>query len=313
MPQTRLSHSEIIAFHRRFLGRLFTVKINAACISCCLAIIVVMAVSGCSVEASKPERAEKSPARAPERVGNEVPPGAVIEIKPGSPSETVRAFYAKLREKKIREAIFLTNLRPAIEGLTDDELKEFAVDFEAVAANVPAQLEINGEIISGDSASVTAKLPNEDGDKIELQEIRLRRDGDLWIILSADDATETRIKKEGKNYFMGLRIETHETEAKKMLDRIAKAQMVHSLQNKGEYADIAKLIEQGYLPSDVTSSETTGYNYAVKLAGDRKLYSASATPASYGKSGKLSFLLELDDEGKPKMKSKDVGGKALDN
>ena len=287
-------------------------KINAARISCCLVIFVIVAVSGCSVEASKAESPERAVSPQAERVRNEVPPGAVIEIKPGSPSETVRAFYAKLREKKIREAIFLTNLRPAIEGLTDSELKEFAVDFEAVAANVPADLEINGEIISGDSATVTAKLPNEDNDKIELQEIRLRREGEIWIILSADDATEALIKKEGKNYFLGLRIEIHQTEAKKMLDRIAKAEMVYSLQNKGEFAEFAKLIELGYLPSDVTSSETTGYNYSLKLAGDRKRYTASATPAVYGKSGKISLLLDLDADGKPHMKSVDNGGRPLD-
>jgi hypothetical protein len=288
------------------------VKINAARISCCLAIFVVIAVSGCSVEASKAESPESARLPQADRVRNEVPPGAVIEIKPGSPSETVRAFYARLREKKIREAIFLTNLRPAIEGLTDDELKEFAVDFEAVAANVPAELEINGEIISGDSATVTAKLPSEDNDKIELQEIRLRRQGEIWIILSADDATEAVIKKEGKNYFLGLRIEIHQTEAKKMLDRIAKAQMVHSLQNKGECAEFAKLIELGFLPSDITSAETTGYNYALQLSADRKRYSASATPAVYGKSGKISLLLDLDADGKPRMKSVDNGGKPLD-
>jgi hypothetical protein len=288
------------------------VKINPACILCCLAIIVVAAVSGCSVEASKAEAPENAAPTVSNRVGKEVPPGAVIEIKPGSPSETVRAFYTKLRERKIREAIFLTNLRPAIEGLTDDELKEFAVDFEAVAANVPAEVEINGEIISGDSATVTAKLPNEDGDKIELQEIRLRREGEIWIILSADDATETRIKKEKKNYFLALRIETHEKEAKRMLDRIAKAEMVHSLQNNGEFAEIGKLIELGYLPADITTSETTGYNYSVKLSEDRKSYSASATPAVYGKSGKLSFMLDLDADGKPRMKSLDNGGKVLD-
>jgi hypothetical protein len=288
------------------------VKINAACIPCCLAIIVVIAVSGCSVEASKADAPEKAAPVVSNKAGNEVPPGAVIEIKPGSPADTVRAFYAKLRERKIREAIFLTNLRPAIEGLTEDELKEFAVDFEAVAASVPAEVEINGEIVSGDTATVTAKLPNEDGDKIELQEIRLRREGEIWIILSADDAAETRIKKEGKNYFLALRIETHEKEARKMLDRIAKAEMVHSLQNKGEFGEITKLIELGYLPSDVTSSETTGYNYLLKLSADRKRYSATATPAVYGKSGKLSFLLELDAEGKPRMKNVDNGGKPLD-
>jgi hypothetical protein len=84
------------------------------------------------------------------------------------------------------------------------------------------------------------------------------------------------------------------------------------LQNNGEFAEIGKLVELGFLPSDVTSSATTGYNYSLKLAADRKKYSASATPAIYAKSGKTSFLLDLDAEGKPRMKSADNGGKVLD-
>src|SRR5258708_7316319 len=42
--------------------------------------------------------------------------GATIQIDPNGPADTVRVFYKLLREKKFREAIFLTNLRPAIEG-----------------------------------------------------------------------------------------------------------------------------------------------------------------------------------------------------
>lgn len=288
-------------------------KISPTCFSCSLAILVIFAFSGCSVEASKAENSVQAAAAKPavENSRAAASRGATIEIKPGSPSETVRAFYAKLREGKFREAIFLTNLRPAIEGLTDGELKEFAVDFEAVARNVPAEIEINGEIISGDDATVTARLPGEDAEKLELQQIRLRKDGDIWIILSADDETEKRIKKEGKDYFLALRIETHEAEAKSMLDRIVKAQMVYSLQNKGEFAEFVKLIELGLLPSDVTTSESTGYYYKLNLAGDRKSYNASATPAVYGKSGKVSYLLQLDKDGKPKMKSEDNGGKIL--
>src|SRR5688572_11807147 len=69
--------------------------------------------------------------------------GATIEIKPNSPTDTVRAFYTALREKRFREAIFLTNLRPAVEGLTDAELKEFQLDFEAIAKHVPPEIEID--------------------------------------------------------------------------------------------------------------------------------------------------------------------------
>jgi hypothetical protein len=288
------------------------VKFNPASFLCCIAVSIVFAFSGCAVESSRAEevvtakKAENEKAvRAPEFQS------AAIEIKAGTPSETVRAFYTRLREKKFREAIFLTNLRPAIESLTDDELKEFAVDFEAIAKSVPAEVEINGEIITGDQATVTAKLPDDDN-KLAIQEIRLRKQGEIWVILSADEATEKLIQRDGKNYFQNLKIETHQAEAKAMLDRIAKAEMVHSLQHNGEFAEFQKLILDGLLPSDVLASESTGYRYVLNLSPDRKRYSVSATPAVYGKSGKLSFRLELNKEGKPFAKSDDRAGKPLD-
>ena len=85
--------------------------------------------------------------------------GAKIEITEGGPADTVRAFYQKLREKKFREAIFMTNLRPAVEGLTDTELQDFSLDFEQLAGQVPAQLEINGEITTGAVTVQVASAP----------------------------------------------------------------------------------------------------------------------------------------------------------
>lgn len=285
-------------------------KSKPAGISVCITVFVFIFTSGCSVEASKAEEAQVSRVAAAEKPSE--PTGASIQINAGTPSETVKAFYAKLRERKFREAIFLTNLRPAIEGLTDEELKEFAVDFEVIAKSVPADVEINGEIISGNDATVTAKLPDEDN-KLALQQIRLRKNGEFWVILSADEATEAMIRKQGKNYFQNLKIETKQGEAKSMLDRIAKAQMVYSLQNKGEYAEFQKLILDGLLPSDVTTSESTGYSYSLSLSPDRKRYSVSAIPAIYAKTGKLSYRLELNNDGKPHVKSEDRAGKPLGN
>jgi len=218
----------------------------------------------------------------------------------------VRVFYEYLREKKFRDAIFLTNLRPAVEGLTDTELKEFQVDFEAIAAIVPEQVQINGEIVTGDSATVTAKLPDED-DKLQVQEIKLRKTGDIWVILSVDEEAEKRIKKEGKNYFYALRIETHEDEARQMLDRISKAQMVYSLQNGNQYGEIGQLVAAGFLPSDALGADSTGYKYSVKLNADKSTYTAKAEPAQYGKTGRLTFTVELNDKRQPHLTSKDLG------
>ncbi|MFN0138764.1 MAG: hypothetical protein ACKVQW_01590 [Pyrinomonadaceae bacterium] len=232
--------------------------------------------------------------------------GATIEIDAGGPADTVRAFYAKLREKKFKEALFLTNLRPAIEGLTDTELQDFSLDFEALAGQVPAELEINGEIISGENATVTVNIPNAETGKREAQPIKLRREGDAWVMLTVDAEGEKRIKAEGKQYFYNLRIEAHHEEAQAMLRRIAKAQLVFSAQNNGSFGDLQALVGANLLPDDITSSESTGYNYEIKLASDKKSYFANATPAEYGKSGKLSFLLDKLD-----IKSKDNGGKPL--
>ncbi len=271
----------------------------------CSALFLSTIFTGCSVAAPK-TTAETS-------VANTIaaPEGATIKIEPNSPADTVRVFYKNLREKRFREAIFLTNLRPAIEGLSDKELKEFQIDFEAVAKNVPAEIEINGEIVSGDSATVTAKLPGEDLEKPEIQEIRLRKENRVWVILTVDETAEKLIKQEGKNYFYALRIATHHDEAKAMLDRISKAQIAYSTQNQGKFGEIPMLIDSGFLPSDVQTSESTGYLYSVTLTDDKAKYSATATPADYGKSGKLSFLVTLNESKSPLLSAKDNGGKPL--
>ncbi|HEX8289496.1 MAG TPA: hypothetical protein VF556_16050 [Pyrinomonadaceae bacterium] len=279
--------------------------------------ILLLAIffGGCGVEAAKnePGKITETLTVKNENVLNStetenVSKGARIKIETNSPADTVRVFYKKLREKRFRDALFLTNLRPAIEGLTEAELKDLQIDFEPIARQVPGEIEINGEIISGDTATVTAKLPDNETDRLELQQLKLRKESNYWVILTIDEAAEKTIKKEGRNYFFALRIETHHAEAKEMLGRISKAQMVYALQNKGLYADIPALIEKGFLPNDVLSADSTGYNYAVSLSADKKNYTASAIPAVYGKTGKLSFLFQFDDKNKPRLIERDNGG-----
>jgi len=130
--------------------------------------------------------------------------------------------------------------------------------------------------------------------------------------LTVDETAEARIKKEGKNYFYVLRIETHEDEARDMLDRIAKAQLVYSSQNGGSFGEIDTLVAAGFLPDDVKTSASTGYNYRVMLLNNKQIYAASATPAEYGRSGRLSFVLQSDGKSTPRISSKDNGGKPLE-
>ncbi len=281
-----------------------------------LFLVILLAASGCSV--AEPTATANAAAASNSAVNSSataanaepIPRGATISIDPNGPADTVRVFYKLLREKRFRDAIFLTNLRPAIEGLTEAELADFSLDFAKLAGQIPAEIEINGEIVSGDKATVTANLPG-DEDKNEVQKIILKKTGDVWIIQTVDDEAENRIRKEGKQYFYNLKIETHQEEAKKMLERISKAQLANSLKNGGAFTDMDTLVATGLLPEDVKTSESTGYNYSIELAADKKSYFATATPATYGKSGKMSYILKLDPKGIARVTSKDNGGKVL--
>ena len=289
-------------FQLRFLCRLF----------CVFALFAL--AGGCSVaEKTNAAAANSASAANSPSIANSAaaPKGATIKIDRDGPADTVRVFYKSLREKKFREAIFLTNLRPAIEGLTEAELKDFSLDFEDLAGQVPAEVEINGEIVTGDVATVTANLPSNETGKNDIQTIKLRRENGVWVILTVDEAAEKRIKAEGKRYFYNLRVETHEEEARKMLERISKAELAHSLQNGGVCTDMAALIGAGLLPDDVRTSKSTGYNYTITLLPGNKQYFATATPAEYGKSGRQSFLLQLDGKGISHVTGNDNGGKPL--
>ncbi len=244
---------------------------------------------------------------------NNVPQGAMIEIKENSPADTVKVFYERLRRKQFRDAIILSNLRPAVEGLTEDELNELGVDFEYLAQSVPENLPINGEVISGDKATVMVKLEDENDPTIKVQEVKLRRENDNWIVLVADEEGERRVKKEGKNYFFSLRMDVHHKEAKNMLTRINKAQMVYRMKNGGRFADLQTLVEKGYVPQDALGSITTGYKYDIALKENNMLYTALATPAEYGKTGKLSFAYKITRDKHPELIAKDLRGESLQN
>lgn len=283
---------------------------------------IAIIFSGCGAGVPSESASAASPsepgAGAPEVPGSAesssaAPSGPTIEIQANSPADTVRAFYERLRANQFIAALKLTNLRPAVEGLTEDEMKDLGVDFRQLAESVPPQMPINGEIVSGDEATVTMKMPNEKDGKLETHEIRLRKDGDRWQMLVADEDGEKMIRKEGKNYFFVLRMEVHHAEAQAMLERINKAQGIFALQNGGKFADLETLIGKGYVPTDAASSESTGYNYKISLAFDRSTYTAHATPAVYGKTGRLSFATRIRKGSDPEFSSKDVKGKILQN
>jgi hypothetical protein len=222
---------------------------------------------------------------------------------PRSPSDTVRAFYKGMRERTFREAFALTIYKPAIEPLKPQEFDDLRPDFEKMAAVIPEQVNLGGEQISGDIATVFVKI--KEGDQPEQAEpVMLILVNGEWII--GDKENQAVVKKAGKQFFFTARINTHHDEVQAMLTRISLAQLLYSQQHDGLFADLATLITAGLLPKDLEGTESTGYRFHVNAFAGGKTWNASAEPASYGHSGKLSFYMDAAG-----VRSNDNGGKPL--
>lgn len=218
-----------------------------------------------------------------------------------TPSDAVRQFYKALGEKRFRDALMATALRPAIEGLSASEFEELRPDFEGMATDAD-KVQLSGEQISGDRASVFVKLVSDSPSDPPI-EVQLRRISGNWIVIFNDEV-ERAAKRDGNKYFFKLRIETHEQSAENMLVNIAQKQLVYSVQHNGTFTDLQTLVTERLLPDDVLTSQSTGYNFHVTLAADKKSYTAGAEPAIYGRTGTQSFF--MDQKG---IKKADMGGK----
>ncbi len=228
----------------------------------------------------------------------------IAAAAPRTPSETVREFYLRLRERRFQDALMLSVYRPAIEKLSAAELAELRPEFEALAANVPAHIEITGEQTSGDTSTVFMKLTNEATGKPEVQPVTLMRAGGAWII--GDREASDAAAKLGAKYFFEVRIEMRHAEASLMMQRIAQAQLAYSLQHGGQVADLSALVAEGLLPKDILTPDLVGYRYRITLAPDRRSFTANAEPVAYNRTGRFSFAMNKDG-----MQRKDNGGKPL--
>ena len=220
-----------------------------------------------------------------------------------SPSDTVREFYKLMREKKFREAFGMSIYQPAIDGLKPQEFEDLRPDFDMMAAAIPEKVNLTGEQISGDAATVFIKVKEEDTPE-QAQPISLIRINGNWII--GDKENEAIVKKAGKDFFFNARIDTHHGEVQNIFRRITLAQVVYSQQHNGQYGNLAELIAAGLMPKDLEGTESTGYSFHVIRSADGKSWNATAEPAQYGRTGRLSFY--LDSAG---VKSGDAGGKPL--
>ena len=145
-----------------------------------------------------------------------------------------------------------------------------------------------------------------DSDKTaQAEPVTLMRDGaGAWIV--GDRDSQEVVKKAGKKFFFEARIQTHHNEVQTMLQRISLVQLAYASQHNNTYADFPTLVTAGLLPKDIEAPESMGYRFRLTLAKDAKSWTAGAEPTRYGRTGRLSFL--LDQTG---IRSADVGGKQL--
>ena len=212
-----------------------------------------------------------------------------------------------MREKKFREAFEMSIYRVAIEGLSAQEFEELRPDFEkmaiAVSEKIPAKVDITGEQISGDSATVFVKVLDADG-KEKVEPASLIKINNSWTV--GDQESLKLVQQAGKKFFFEARINAHHGDVQDMLTRISLAQVAYSQGHNGQFGNTAELITAGYIPKDIEGPETTGYRFQVVRSSDGKSWYATAEPAQYGRSGRLSFYLDASG-----VRSGDAGGKPL--
>jgi hypothetical protein len=231
----------------------------------------------------------------------------LAQTTPRTPTDTMREFYRLMREKKFREAFGMSIYRPALEGLSPQEFEDLRPDFEkmavAVSEKIPATVDITGEQISGDAATVFVRVVDADG-KEKIEPASLIKINNAWVV--GDQDSLRMVQKAGKNFFFEARINAHHSDVQDMLTRISIAQVAYSQNHNGQFGSTAELIAAGYIPKDIEGPETTGYRFQVVRAADGKSWYATAEPAQYGRSGRLSFYLDASG-----VRSGDTGGKPL--
>ena len=224
-----------------------------------------------------------------------------------TPTETVREFYKMLREKKFREAFVISIYRPAIETLSAQEFEDLRPDFEkmaiAVSERMPEKLSITGEQISGDAATVFVNVLDAEG-KEKIEPASLIRIDNAWVV--GDKENLELVKKEGKKFFFEARINAHHNDVQDMMTRISLAQVVYSQGHNGQFGNTGELIAAGLVPKDIEGVESTGYRFQIVRSADGKSWYATAEPAQYDRSGRLSFYLDASG-----IRSGDAGGKPL--
>lgn len=223
-----------------------------------------------------------------------------------APSDVVREFYKAMRAHRFKDAWALTIYKPAVEDLNAQEMEDLLPDFEIKAAAIPDQVEITGEQIQGNIATVFVKVPVNDGSaQVTSEPVNLLKSGSVWII--GDETNQAAVKKAGRRFFLDALIEEHQGDIEDLLKRLVAVQVLYAQQHNGEVGDVAALISSTQIAKEATDPRASGYNFRITVSADKRKYVATAEPVRYGHTGKLSYW--MDQTGL--IKSGDNGGKPV--
>jgi hypothetical protein len=222
-----------------------------------------------------------------------------------SPAEVVRDFYKAMREKRFKDAWAMTIYKPAVEDLTAEEMEDLRGTFEARAAQIPPEVDITGEQITNNIATVFIKVPStEASPQITSQPVTLILNNGAWIIGTEADAAT--VKKAGRRYFLDALITENEGSIEDFLKGLIGIEAIYAAQHNGAFADFPALIKAGLLSQDAVDPKIIGYNLRLVLGPDGKTFIAAGEPTRYGHTGRLSYWMDqtgnlknLDNKGKP--------------
>jgi len=228
----------------------------------------------------------------------------VIAQAQKSPSDVVRDFYKAMRDHRFKDAWSMSIYKPAIEGLAADEMEDLRPFFEAQAAPIPEQIQIDGEKIAGNTAQVFVRLPPTDASpQLTSKPVDLIKSNGDWII--GTQAEQEAVKKAGSHYFLDAVIDINQDNMADILKRLIGMEAVYAQANNGAFGELKALVAAGLMSDDMIDPKLSGYAFRLTING--KTYVATAEPAHYGRTGKLSYW--MDQTGA--IKSADNGGKPI--
>jgi hypothetical protein len=225
--------------------------------------------------------------------------GRCLAQNQDSPSAIVKQFYQHLRARRYVEGFRLSVYASAIEGLSEEEMRNLEPEFARIAAQLPEEVETRGEQISGEVATVFVKLPKEK----RMQEVAVIRLNGRWVV--GDRETHQLITRQGRSFFFNARVRVGESEAYEWLLEINGAEAIY-YRAKGRFATLEELVNLGGVSKQLVNGSESGYRFRLAVEDDGKGFRVIAVPAEYGRTGRLSFYSDQnfviraeDKEGQP--------------